>query len=246
MEQSLIDFECIIVDDGSTDDSVELINSFIEKDNRIKLIKQEHAGVAVARNKGMRLSKGQYLIFLDSDDVLNISYLEEANKNINNYPDFFLYYTGAEFIGSKSGEWVLPKYDYKELLLGCNMIYLTTVIRREDALKIGGFSELMTEGWEDWEMYIRLLYEVKPERIIKNKHSLFYYRIKAHSRSVNINLSPEKRTRMMNVCFMINSHIYLHYFPNFIESLSSFEYYKNLSTTKLFKIYFKLKLMLNQ
>ena len=41
MEQSLIDFECIIVDDGSTDDSVELINSFIEKDNRIKLIKQE-------------------------------------------------------------------------------------------------------------------------------------------------------------------------------------------------------------
>ncbi len=245
IQQTFSDFECIIVDDGSSDESVLIAQALIEEDTRFMLIMQKNSGVAKARNTGMQAATGKYLIFLDSDDLLSIYYLEEANLAIKNSPDFFLFYTGAEFTGNKRGKWALPGYDYKKLLLGSNMIYLTTVIRREDALKVGGFGDWMSEGWEDWEFYIRLLHGVDQHRIIKSEKYLFYYRIKNFSRSVTIDSSAGVRTRMMNACFLANSSIYRGYFPNFIDSLSSVDYYSNLSRTNLFKLFFKFKLLFN-
>lgn len=245
IQQTFSDFECIIVDDGSTDESVLIAQALIEVDTRFKLVTQKNSGVAQARNTGMQSATGNYLIFLDSDDLLSTYYLEEANFAIENKPDFFLFYTGAEFTGNKRGKWELPTYDYKKLLLGSNMIYLTTVIRREDALKAGGFGDWMSEGWEDWEFYVRLLHGVDANRVIKSEKYLFYYRIKNFSRSVTIDTSTDVRTRMMNECFIANSSIYREYFPNFIDSLSSAEYYTNLSRTNLFKLFFKFKLLFN-
>lgn len=245
IQQIFSDFECIIVDDGSTDESVLIAQTLTNEDTRFKLIAQKNSGVAHARNTGMRAASGCYLIFLDSDDILSPCYLQEAQQYISANPDFFLYYTAAEFIGKKTGKWELSAYNYKELLLGRNMIFLTTVMRRENALRIGGFSDWMTEGWEDWEFYIRLLYGIAQDRIIKNKNCLFYYRIKNLSRSVNIDTSTDIRTRMMNQCFLNNSSIYREYFPNFIDSFSSVDYFSSLCNTYLFKLFFKIKMLLN-
>lgn len=68
LNQSFSDFELIMVDDGSTDDSVQIIQTYQEKDARIHLIKQNHKGAGSARNVGLAQAKGQYIIFLDSDD----------------------------------------------------------------------------------------------------------------------------------------------------------------------------------
>ena len=64
------DWEMIIIDDGSTDNSLELISSIIQEDLRIKVFQQSNLGGGVARNKGIEEARGQYLLFLDSDDLL--------------------------------------------------------------------------------------------------------------------------------------------------------------------------------
>jgi len=67
--QTFSDWECIVVDDGSTDDGAEIIKQLSEEDNRIKYVYQENAERSVARNNGIRNSNGKYICFLDSDDV---------------------------------------------------------------------------------------------------------------------------------------------------------------------------------
>lgn len=66
--QTLTDFECIIIDDGSTDNSVEIIKQFVRADHRFKLIRQKNAGVGAARNRGLDVARGDWIAYLDSDD----------------------------------------------------------------------------------------------------------------------------------------------------------------------------------
>lgn len=70
LKQTYQDFELLLIDDGSSDDSAKIIANYEEQDSRVKGIYQENHGVSVARNTGMRLAKGEYLMFVDSDDYL--------------------------------------------------------------------------------------------------------------------------------------------------------------------------------
>lgn len=96
INQSYSDWELIIVDDGSTDHTKELVASFIEKDARIKYIYQENAERSAARNNGIENASGEYICFLDSDDRFLSHHLEVLNKNIhhNQMPVAF-YFTGV-------------------------------------------------------------------------------------------------------------------------------------------------------
>lgn len=78
IHQTLSNVEFIFVDDGSTDRSVNIIEEYQKKDQRIQLIKQENQYAGVARNNGMKAAKGKYIIFLDSDDFFELDMLEEA------------------------------------------------------------------------------------------------------------------------------------------------------------------------
>ncbi len=78
LKQTLSHFEIIIIDDGSTDNSIQEINKF--KDSRIKIYHQEHCGVSSARNLGIKYAKGYYLTFVDADDYLENNYLENLIK----------------------------------------------------------------------------------------------------------------------------------------------------------------------
>ena len=83
LKQSLKDIEVICVDDGSTDGSVEIIQSFIKKDDRVKLIRQNNQHAGSARNTGLKEAQGEYIHFMDADDyVLNYAYEAIYNKVI--------------------------------------------------------------------------------------------------------------------------------------------------------------------
>ena len=69
--QTLKDIEIICVDDGSTDDSLEILKEYEAKDKRVKVIEQKNAGAGAARNNGLAIATGEYLSFLDSDDILS-------------------------------------------------------------------------------------------------------------------------------------------------------------------------------
>ena len=75
-EQTLQDFECIIVDDGSTDQSAQIAEDFIKGDHRFRLIKKANGGTATARNMGLRAATGEYVQFLDADDELDARKLD--------------------------------------------------------------------------------------------------------------------------------------------------------------------------
>lgn len=89
--QQWTDFECIIVNDGSTDETLSVIESFAEKDSRFKVITKENGGPGSARNLGIDLATGQYLYLMDSDDALPDSTLQTYALNLkNNDPDLIV------------------------------------------------------------------------------------------------------------------------------------------------------------
>ncbi len=80
MNQTLTDLEIICVDDGSTDNSLSIIEEYAEKDKRISIIKQENLYAGVARNKGMEAAQGEYIAFIDADDYIDLDFFEVLYK----------------------------------------------------------------------------------------------------------------------------------------------------------------------
>ena len=198
--QNYDNWELIIVDDGSTDNSSEVAKHYVEKDNRISYIYQRNAGPSAARNRGVRESKGIYLHFLDGDNKIAPKYLEIAIKYLESNKDCKLFYSRCRFFGERQGEFHLNYIDYKHLLCW-NSIDMACVIRREDFNSIGGFDENM-RGYEDWELFIRLLYH--DDNIYKHPEILFFYRL--HNSPNGVNKNAAKRSAELT-SYVYHKHI---------------------------------------
>ena len=81
--QTFSNFEAIIIDDGSTDQTVEIIKSYQLKDSRIKLTQTRHCGVSAARNRGLECAQGEYIYFMDSDDTIEPYALQVMQQCLN-------------------------------------------------------------------------------------------------------------------------------------------------------------------
>ncbi|ADC46923.1 glycosyl transferase GT2 family [Methanobrevibacter ruminantium M1] len=92
INQTLNEIEIICIDDGSSDNSIEILNQYVLKDSRLKIISQENLGAATARNNGLKIAKGEYIAFLDSDDWLELNAFEKLYENITtNNSDLVLF-----------------------------------------------------------------------------------------------------------------------------------------------------------
>ena len=85
LAQELCDFELLLIDDGSTDESGSICDNYAKKDSRIIVIHQENAGVSNARNAGLEIAKGMYITFLDSDDWIGPKYLLDFDNDESDY-----------------------------------------------------------------------------------------------------------------------------------------------------------------
>lgn len=158
LAQSFGDFEIIVVDDGSSDDTGEIVREI--HDPRVRYHYKENEERAVARNTGIAMSNGEYVGFLDSDDEIYPEHLEFASRMIEKYrrPEIFhLGYevrTDSEASGRKIGS--LPETANEVLIQGnvlsCNGVFL----RRDIALKYKFNPDRVLSGSEDYELWLRL------------------------------------------------------------------------------------------
>lgn len=152
------EWECIIVNDGSTDNSENVILECIKDDKRFKYIKQKNLGPGAARNNGAKLAKGKYMTMLDSDDIIGENYLDKAVSYLNAHDDCVMYYGYIIHFDEQGNEYMFKPYcRFYWQILKHNIFNTTAVYRRKDFWNIGGYNEEL-DNKEDWEFYVRLLY----------------------------------------------------------------------------------------
>jgi len=210
LDQTYLNWECIIINDGSPDNTEEVAKKWLEKDNRFKYLCQENGGLSSARNFGISKSAGEFILPLDADDKISSNYVSMAIKAFNKDSNLKIVYCKAEKFGLEKGSWKLPVFS-RELLARENMIFSCSVFKKSDWLSVGGYDCEMKYGLEDWEFWIALL---KKGGNVKCLDILgFYYRIKPISMITKLN--EEKRRYLFEYLSVKHSDF-------FVEQLGSF------------------------
>ncbi|RYE37471.1 MAG: glycosyltransferase, partial [Sphingobacteriales bacterium] len=178
--QTFPDWECIIVNDESPDNTEHVALALCKQDPRIKYISQKNGGPSSARNHAISLAQGEYILPLDADDIIGDNYLLKAVEAFNNRPDLRLVYCEAAYFGLREGKWDLEEYSFRNLLR-YNTIFCSAIFRKEDWERVGGYDESLRNGWEDWAFWIKLLDPAA--KVYRIPEVLFFYRIKSQSHS---------------------------------------------------------------
>lgn len=196
--QSYKNWECIIVNDGSTDNSETIIQDCIKNDNRFLYIKQENKGPGAARNYGAKYVKGELMTMLDADDILGKYYLENAQNFFDNNPKYCLYYGMVEhFDESGKIDLVYPKPLFYWSIFIHNVFNTTCVYHTKDFKSIGGYNEEL-DNKEDWEFYIRLLYRNRPFYVDKNVLAFKYRHHKHHRDKGDVDFIYYEKIKKLN------------------------------------------------
>lgn len=177
-EQTFLDWECIIVNDGSTDNTRELAEKWLLKDDRFKYLLKQNGGLCSARNFGIEQAKGIYILPLDADDYIDKSYLALALNAFVNNKDLKLVYCHAEKFGAETGPWNLKTFSLFNLSQN-NMIFCSAFFKKQDWVLVGGYDINMVHGWEDWEFWISIL--KNGGSVHKLNDVCFFYRINPNS-----------------------------------------------------------------
>lgn len=219
IRQTYTEWECIIVNDGSKDNTEEVSLSYTKKDNRIKYIYQENKGLSAARNTGISISKGKYILPLDSDDLIKDSYIEKAVSILGNDDDIEIVYARAGLFGAMTGEWKLTDYSL-ENILGQNCIYCSALYRRTTYDAVGGYKTNMIYGFEDWDFWLSIIENNEKTKIHRIDEILFLYRVRKNSMARSMDTDKIYKMRKQIWC----NHKSL-YANNFYSPIHSFEYY---------------------
>ncbi|MBE3092227.1 MAG: glycosyltransferase [Actinobacteria bacterium] len=160
LAQTFKDFECIIIDDGSTDKTKDIAGKYSDG-ARVKYFYQENKGLAGARNTGIKLARGKYINFLDSDDLIYEYFLEHMVKKLDSHSDIDFLSCAWELIDEK-GKKISSKIgparsnNYLEDLILQNLFPVQAIMLKKSIFDdIGMFNENLS-ALEDWDMWLRV------------------------------------------------------------------------------------------
>jgi glycosyltransferase involved in cell wall biosynthesis len=185
LRQTWSDFEMLIIDDGSTDGTIDVVRAVAGRDPRVKTFSSPHGGPAVARNVGLQHAGGQFMALLDSDDVWDPRYLSEQLSLLYAQPEISIVsanvisrggpFDGTPFWPITSGTHELQIH---EPIAQENAVSVFAVFRRQVVERIGGFDPTYT-GNEDYEFWLRSMNS--GFRVLQNRAVLGRYRRRAGS-----------------------------------------------------------------
>ena len=160
LSQTLIDWELIAVDDGSTDLTLNWLQTHADK--RIRTLTQHNQGVSAARNAALAIAQGQYVAFLDADDTWTADFLEKMLTALQVQPNAVLAYCGWQNVGLPGGRgepFVPPDYENPDkaatLFAGCRWPIHAALVKREAVLVAGGFDPSLKNA-EDYALWLRV------------------------------------------------------------------------------------------
>ncbi len=212
LDQTYSDWECIIVNDGSPDNTEEVTKNWTEKDDRFKYIHKKNGGLSSARNAGIEIARGEFILPLDADDKIAKNYCELAVAEFKKDKDLKLVYCLAEKFGEENGLWELSKFSLRFLASG-NMIFCSAFFKKSDWESIGGYDVKMIYGLEDWEFWINLL--KSSGKVKKIEQICFYYRVKKNSMIKSLNNQQSD---------FLNEYMSIKHADFFVAQLGSFNF----------------------
>jgi glycosyltransferase involved in cell wall biosynthesis len=189
--QTFRDFEFVVVDDGSVDGSTKMLESFAARERRMRLVTRENLGLIATRNELLKEARGEFVAWMDSDDISLPDRLAAELRGFRNDPGLVCLGAAAQCIDPEGNFLNIEHYpsDHPDILVdqqkGGAMRFPTTMMRREAALRVGGFREPFKIG-EDFDLLLRLSEIGKMANLTD---VLYYYR--QHLSSVCATLGPQ-------------------------------------------------------
>lgn len=236
IDQSFRNFEIIIVDDGSTDNSVSVINSI--KDDRIQLISIENSGVSVARNTAIQKATYHWIAFLDADDWWDSNFLKEIAQAIKAYPQNSIFGTGRNRVfGNRTERYAndfLPKVETTGLVNYFKVISKdlppinssNVVISKSLLVEKGLFTEGMKQH-EDHDLWLRVC---ETEEIVFVNKELSFYRKDIDDSASKSHFNTQDFERYLNTILKISDRLSLELNPFFQQYYQRFvviSYFQN-------------------
>lgn len=186
--------EVLIINDGSTDHSLKLAQELEAQHPEVRVLDQANAGVTKARNAGIAAANGEYILPLDGDDLISATYIEQGLAILSSRPEVNVVYCQAEkFTETTRKPWKLKPFSLQQLAKD-NMIFVSALFRKADAVAVGGFSEDMNLGREDWEFWIKLL--KNGGEVVQLPLVGFFYRLTPNSKRKKTGGAAFKKARI--------------------------------------------------
>lgn len=217
--------EIIIVNNCSTKPStIEALNKLRAN---YKIVDSENKGLPNARNDGIKVAKGFFILPLDSDDIIESSFLSECISMFGENTEHKVVRTFVKLFGAKKGIIEFDEFSYAKLLAR-NLMVATSMFKKEDWERVHGYNSDLKTGFEDWEFWISLLKD--GGRVGTIRKPLFHYRIQRNSMMRSLKMSQLREARRT----IWEKHKDA-YSKHFMDPVESFEY-QYLTDSKAHKL----------
>jgi glycosyltransferase involved in cell wall biosynthesis len=224
-DQTHTNWECIIVNDGSTDHTETVANVWVAKDNRFVYIFKENGGVSSARNLGIEGARGEFIVTLDADDRYDAIFIEKALTVILSGRDVGMVSSWGRYFaeGKQSQIFKSKATSIADFLFNNGINRGSLLFRKECWGKVGGYDGDSRNGYEDWEFYIAVCKLGWKVHIIEE--SLFFYRQHKGSRRTIMNQQYKDN---MAYIYIKHKDLYLYHYYDFVNHfLDSIQLEKN-------------------